>query len=302
MTQWILEKVCNLSRHQQIWHKDKQLSQTEQQSIETIVQRLKNSEPIQYILGETEFYGLTFEVTPAVLIPRPETEELVNTIIRDSKFMIPQSSQGFTLGRIQNTKFHNPVRDLMCVEGSKFKILDIGTGSGCIAVSLAKKLTNAHVYALDISAEALQIAQRNAQRNDVVIEFFQADILTENIQKGVSKNVPRHAELDSASPCFDLIVSNPPYVTMREKTAMKSNVLDYEPHNALFVPDDNPLLFYRRIADIGLNKLETNGLLYFEINALFGEQICRLLHQKGYRHIELSRDLSGKERFIKAMK
>ena len=257
LTQWILEKVCNLPRHQQIWRKDKELSHTEKQTIQTIVQRLQHSEPIQYIFGETEFYGLPFNVNPAVLIPRPETEELVHRIIQEQT-------------------------------ASNLRILDICTGSGCIAVTLAKKLNKASVYALDISEEALQIAQQNAQRNKTAVQFIHANIFSTNILETLPV------------PIVDLIVSNPPYVTMREKAALKPNVLDYEPHQALFVPDNDPILFYRRIADLCLDKLHANGLLYFEINAFYGETICRMLHQKGYQSIEMTHDLSGKERFIKA--
>ena len=259
LTQWILEKVCNLPRHQQIWCKDKELSHTEKQTIQTIVQRLQKSEPIQYIFGETEFYGLPFKVSPDVLIPRPETEELVNRIIGEQT-------------------------------ASNLRILDIGTGSGCIAVTLAKKLTEADVYALDNSEEALKIAQYNALHNEVAVQFIQTDIFASKLPDSL------------LLPVFDLIVNNPPYVTMREKATLKPNVLAYEPHQALFVPDDDPIRFYRRIAELGRDKLASNGLLYFEINTLFGEMICRMLEQKGYRHIELTRDLSGKERFIKAKK
>ena len=314
LTQWILEKVCNLSRNQQIVCKDNQLSDTEKESVQMIVERLKNSEPIQYIFGETEFYGLTFEVTPAVLIPRPETEELVHRIIREQTaskqlhyklsqkeslyFSLCNSVSSLWFSVKRKNKLHRetqrrhrePQRFVNLCDNVKFtpstlRILDIGTGSGCIAITLAKELRNAQVYALDISEEALQIARQNAQRNNVAIQFIQADILSENLLK---------------FPLFDIIVSNPPYITMREKAAMKLNVLDYEPHDALFVPDDDPLRFYRRIAEFGLEKIVPNGLLYLEINALFGETICRMLHQKGYRNIELSCDLSGKERFIKA--
>ena len=267
-TQWILEKVCNLSRHRQILHKDKELSRMEKQSIQMIVRRLQNSEPIQYIFGETEFYGLTFEVNPAVLIPRPETEELVHRILKDFK----------------------DLKDISLSPTSPVSVLDIGTGSGCIAITLAKKITDAVVYALDNSEEALQIAQQNALRNKVTVQFIQADILASGIAKF------------PAIPIVDLIVSNPPYVTMSETAALKPNVLDYEPHRALFVPDNDPILFFRRIAEFGRDKLTVNGLLYFEINPVYGEAIGRMLHQKGYRNIEITRDLSGKERFVKATK
>ena len=257
LTQWILEKTCNLPRHQQIVHKDKQLSYTEKQTIQMIVQRLQNSEPIQYVFGETVFYGIQLIVSPSVLIPRPETEELVHCILQEHK-------------------------------EPNLRILDVGTGSGCIAVTLAEKLNQANVYALDISEEALTVAKQNALRNETAVQFIQADIFSSDMATFFP------------FPTFDLIVSNPPYVTMREKAALKPNVLDFEPHQALFVPDDNPIRFYCRIAEFGRDILTTNGFLYFEINPLFGEKICRMLRQKGYRNIELTRDLSGKERFIKA--
>ena len=261
LTQWILEKVCNLPRSRQILHKDKKLSRMEKQTVQTIVRRLQHSEPVQYIFGETEFYGIPFKVSPAVLIPRPETEELAHRIIKDFK-------------AVNNS----PV------------ILDVGTGSGCIAVTLAVHLSESAVYALDISEEALQIARQNALRNAVTIQCIQADVLAGNFLH------------DPSLPLFDVIAGNPPYVTMSEKAALKPNVLEYEPHQALFAPDADPILFYRRIAESGREKLTANGLLYVEINPLFGKTIARMLHRKGYRNIEIIHDLSGKERFIKAAK
>ena len=320
LTQLILEKVCNLSRNQQILCKDKQLSYTEKQSIQRIMQRLQNSEPIQYIFGETEFYGLTFEVTPAVLIPRPETEEMTHKIIQDVGANCIRPIQNSKIQKFKNSKFvplwrgqgevQCSMLNVQSSSQSAIHILDIGTGSGCIAVTLAKKLPNAQVYALDISEEAIQIARRNALRNDVTVHFIQANILSTCKQDSFlhSTNIPPTILCDPLCPLclcaesmFDLIISNPPYVTISEKASMKPNVLDYEPPQALFVPDDDPIRFYRRIAEFALEKLTEHGILYLEINALFGEEICRMLRQKGYRNIEFARDLSGKERFIKAM-
>ncbi|MDR2233177.1 MAG: peptide chain release factor N(5)-glutamine methyltransferase [Tannerella sp.] len=262
LTGLILEKCCNLSRSRQIFCKDRQLSALQKKSVHAIVERLKNAEPIQYVFGETEFYGLTFEVTPAVLIPRPETEELVHRIIQDMK-------------RLKH---------------DKISMLDIGTGSGCIAVALAKNIPSANVYALDISEDALVVAKKNAQKNVVNVRFLQADIFSHDID-----NL-------SQLPNFDLIVSNPPYVTVSEKASLHPNVLNYEPQTALFVPDNDPIIFYLRIASFSLNKLNLNGLMYFEINAAFSDTISRMLAQQGYREIETIHDLSGKERFIKARK
>lgn len=223
------------------------------------IDRLKKYEPIQYILGDTEFYGLKFKVNPSVLIPRPETEELVNWIVNC------HSEQS---------------------KASEFKILDIGTGSGCIAISLAKNLPNAKVFALDISEKALKIASQNAENNDVSIEFIQADIL----------------DWDFGDLQFDVIVSNPPYVRELEKEAMSANVLNHEPHLALFVEDDDALLFYRKITEVASNILRPKGQLYFEINENLGDTTKELLLDSSYNSIELKKDIFEKDRMIKAIK
>jgi release factor glutamine methyltransferase len=217
---------------------------------------LKKHKPIQYILGDTEFYGLVFKVSPSVLIPRPETEELVDWIIKDSK------------------------------EKQNISILDIGTGSGCIAVTLAKKLPNAKLFALDVSAEALKLATINAETNEVEVEFIEADIL----------------DWDFGDLKFDIIVSNPPYVRELEKEAMSANVLNYEPHLALFVKDDDALLFYRTITDVANKILKPKGQLFFEINENLGEDTKQLLVDAGYENIELKQDVFDKNRMLKAIK
>jgi len=220
------------------------------------IDRIKNYEPIQYILGDTEFYGLVFKVNPSVLIPRPETEELVDWIIKDSK------------------------------DKQNINILDIGTGSGCIAISLAKNLPNAKVYALDVSEGALKVATQNAIDNDVEVEFIEADIL----------------DWDFDNTQFDVIVSNPPYVRELEKEMMSANVLDHEPHLALFVENDDALLFYRNITEISKTILKPNGQLYFEINESLGESTKELLVNNDFNTIELKRDIFDKDRMIKAIK
>ena len=199
---------------------------------------LKTQLPIQYIIGKTEFYGITFKVNKDVLIPRPETEELVNWIIKD----------------YQDT--------------STIKILDIGTGSGCIAISLAKNISNAEVFALDISSEAIKIAKSNAKSNNVSIQFIEADILN----------------LDKLPHKFDILVSNPPYVRELEKEQMQKNVLENEPHIALFVKNENPLLFYTKISDFAKSHLKPKGQLYFEINQYFGKETVELLNSKGFKN------------------
>jgi release factor glutamine methyltransferase len=254
----ILEFVCRKDKHALLRDKDNQLSAKETDKVREIVEELKKYRPIQYILGETEFYGLKFSVDENVLIPRPETEELVDLILN------------FSL--------------LPCGPGERL-ILDIGTGSGCIAIALAKHLPQASVYALDISENALEIARKNAQMNQVNVEFIRQDIFS---------------PFSIFHFPFSIFVSNPPYIIPSEKKFMSSNVLDYEPHQALFVPEEKPLLFYERMADIGLQHLAENGLLFFEVNAFFGKATAEMLWEKGYKSVELFKDISGKDRMIKA--
>ncbi|NVK53749.1 MAG: peptide chain release factor N(5)-glutamine methyltransferase [Flavobacteriaceae bacterium] len=219
--------------------------------------RLKAQEPIQYILRKTEFYGLQFNVTKDTLIPRPETEELVDWILTENK------------------QLH---------ASKKINILDIGTGTGCIAISLAKNLPNANVTAIDISKEALLIAKENAlANNNVGITFIEADVLA----------------LKSLPSKFDIIVSNPPYVRELEKKEIKPNVLENEPHLALFVDDNNPLLFYKKIAELAKNHLTTNGKLFFEINQYLGKETLAMLNEVGYT-TELRKDIFGNDRMIKS--
>lgn len=231
------------------------------QKLSAIVTELKTGKPLQYILGSTEFYGLPFLVSPAVLIPRPETEELVDWVL-------------------------SVCRDQVTFSNQALSILDIGTGSGCIAISLKKNLPAAEVSALDVSAEALKVARQNAVVNDVDVSFMQRDILQADLSQTVGN--------------YTIIISNPPYVTLTDKAAMHTNVTDFEPHTALFVPQDDPLLFYRTIADYALQNLVANGVLFFEINEAFGQKTVELLADKGFNNIELRKDLSGRDRMIKA--
>jgi len=253
----ILESAGGIDRQSVLLGKDKQLSLNQKKRISQIVEDLKEYRPIQYILGETEFYGLRFDVTGDVLIPRPETEELVEWI------------SCWIKNRFPNNSIH---------------ILDIGTGSGCIAVTLAKKYPNARVSALDFSTGVLNVASRNAKLNEVELDLIRMDILTEEPEGR-----------------WDIIVSNPPYIVPSEKAAMSSNVLKHEPHAALFVPEENPLLFYERIAELGLGNLSEEGALFFEINPLYVPELVEMLKQKGYRSVELKKDISGKDRMIKAV-
>ena len=257
-TRLIMERVCYIQPHQFLLCKDKELSEKEKSEIHNIVERLTKYEPIQYIFGKTDFYGFEFEVNPSVLIPRPETEELVELILRD----YPKKKE--------------------------LEVLDVGTGSGCIAITLKKLLNKAQVYALDISEEALKTARRNAVNNRTQITFFQKDILTPS------------ETADSIEEEFDIIVSNPPYVMEKEKTNMEANVLDYEPSLALFVPDDDPLLYYHRITLFAEQKLKKKGYIYFEINSQLGAQTVKMLRTMEFKNVELIQDLSGKDRFVKA--
>lgn len=222
---------------------------------------LKQHVPLQYIIGETEFYGLPFKVSQDVLIPRTETEELVAWI----------------LNKVSKEDTIN--------------ILDIGTGSGCIAISLAKHLINAKIYALDVSAKAIKIAKQNAAMHGVDVEFIEADILMDNLSDYRSLNGE-----------FDIIVSNPPYVREKEKQLMKPNVLDNEPHLALFVKDENPLLFYDAITRFASRNLKSQGQLYFEINEYLGRDMIVLLNDNKFEHIELKQDIFKKDRMIKGIK
>lgn len=219
-----------------------------------IIAQLKQEKPIQYILGETEFYGLRFLVNENTLIPRPETEELVDLILNEnSKNKIPN-----------------------------LKILDVGTGSGCIAISLAKNLPEAKVFALDVSEKALETAKKNAEMNKVEVEFLHQSIL----------------ETEDLKQQFDIVVSNPPYVRNLEKQEIKKNVLEYEPHLALFVEDNDPLIFYRKIAQLAQKNLSKNGKLYFEINQYLGKETSELLQDLGFQNIELIKDVYGNDRMI----
>lgn len=226
---------------------------------ESALAELKKQKPIQYILGETEFYGLPFLVNENVLIPRPETEELVALILAEEK------------GKRK--------------EG-KARILDIGTGSGCIPIALKKNLPEAEVYAIDISEKALATAMKNAELNQVAVHFRLQDVLATE-------------ELESS---FDIIVSNPPYVRHLEKIEIQPNVLDYEPHLALFVADNDALLFYRKIAALAQKHLMSNGKLYFEINQYLGKETVALVESLGFAAVQLHQDIYGNDRMISATK
>jgi release factor glutamine methyltransferase len=257
-----ISEITNLSKAKIKAFPEHELSSQQSEKLENVLNQLKTGKPIQYILGKTEFYGLTFNVNPSVLIPRPETEELVEWAL--SSMQLTVSSKQFVTGHI----------------------LDIGTGSGCIAISLKKNLPNFEVSAIDISTDALRTAQENAELNKVEIKFIEADIL--NLKSEIEH------------PKFEIIISNPPYVTLHDKTQMHTNVTDFEPHTALFVPENDSLIFYKAIADFAVSHLVQNGLLFFEINESYSDEIVELLIQKGFKNIELKKDMSGRDRMVKA--
>ncbi len=255
LVRMLLQQVAGWSLVDMLTHNDLTLTAAQQMQIADAVDRLKRYEPIQYILGAAEFDGMRLVVDARALIPRPETEELVLLL---AEKLSPDAS-----------------------------VLDIGTGSGCIAVALARRLPQAQVSAYDVSPDALALAAENARNQGVKIDFRQVDIL---------HDAPADA------PVFDAIVSNPPYVTDSERASMEANVLDYEPALALFVPDDDPLLFYRAIADFAWTHLSIGGRLFFEINHRFGAEIVMMLRHKGFANCAVQHDAFGKERFVVAQK
>ncbi len=254
----ILEKLHSLKRIDLALNPEMVMDGTHLKQWKAIVSDLKIQKPIQYILGETEFYGLRFEVNENTLIPRQETEELVELTVVESRKSKVES----------------------------LKILDIGTGSGCIAISLAKNISNSEVFAIDVSEKALATAQKNAEINDVNVTF-------------VLKNILETEDLENQ---FDIIVSNPPYVRNLEKAEIKPNVLEYEPHLALFVADTDALLFYRKIAELAKKNLNPNGKLYFEINQYLGTETVELVESFGFKNIKLIKDIYQNNRIVFAEK
>jgi release factor glutamine methyltransferase len=249
------EKYLCMSRLELAINSEMVLSEVVSEKYKEAILRLKKHEPVQYIIGETEFFGLRFNVNKHTLIPRPETEELVDWILAETNTQNPKPRT----------------------------ILDIGTGSGCIAISLAKNLPGSSVSAIDISEEILLIAKQNALINEAEVNFERLDIL----------------QTRTLSKVYDVIVSNPPYVRNSEKNKMQPNVLEYEPDTALFVSDQDPLLFYRKIARLAKQYLTTNGSMYFEINEYLGEDMLLMLKDTGFETVQIKKDFFGKDRMIK---
>lgn len=278
LIRWVLEVRFGLSMAEILCGKVDELSANNQKELETILQRLEKGEPVQYIIGVADFCGRPFRVAPGVLIPRPETEELCRWI-----------TQGLTQG---DGSFVSMLRETQKNRPPVLSVLDIGTGSGCIAITLALEMPEAKVTAWDISDEALRIAKENAQILGAEVTFEHQDIL----------NIPLTSHRLPPSSKYDIIVSNPPYIQSKESDGMAKNVLDYEPHQALFTPDDQPIIFYQRIGDFAWQHLKTGGALYFELNPLTAHEVSDYLHQLGFSEIEIRQDQFGKQRFLKATK
>ena len=259
----LLEHYFSIDRVKIALEPELRLSESELLTLHFAVKELLKNKPVQYILGETEFCGMRFFVNENVLIPRPETEEMVKNIAT--------------------------CRDKACLIPTGCNVLDIGTGSGCIAISMAKLFKNSIVTAVDVSEKALEVAKKNAESNCVDINFIKDDILN-----------PKNQELLDNQ--YDIIVSNPPYVCESEKSEMRANVLDYEPSTALFVSDTDPLIFYRKILEFAKKALKPSGEIWFEINEKLGQETKDLCLEKGFKNVEIIKDFMGRDRILRATK
>lgn len=251
----LFQEKLKMSRVDLAMHQSSNLNDKDKKQIFQVAEKLLEGQPVQYVLGKVDFLNCTLRVNKNVLIPRPETEELAQWVISENN-------------------------------SPELYLLDVGTGSGCIAISMAKNIAESFVTAIDISQPALELARINAITNATNIDFQNFDILNEEIWK----------KLDE----FDVIVSNPPYVCEKEKEKMHVNVLEHEPHNALFVPDNDPLLFYRKISDMALKRLCKGGRIYFEINEAYAKEVKELLEKKGFSEVMIRQDMNNKDRFVKA--
>lgn len=264
ITLLLMEKVCGMTTTEALTNNIK--GEAHREELLPLVQRVAKGEPVQYVLGEADFCGITINVKPGVLIPRKETEELVAWVVEEER----KNGKEKRIGAL--------------------RILDIGTGSGCIAIALAKKLEKAEINAWDVSDVALQVAKENARKNRVNVKVSKVDVLSNLILS------------TSTLDYYDVIVSNPPYICEEETKDIEQNVLEHEPRIALFVPDNDPLLFYRQIGKLGLRKLKGGGQIFFEINRRFGNEVMKLLQDMNYQAVELRQDMFGNNRMIKAIK
>ncbi|SFW60752.1 peptide chain release factor N(5)-glutamine methyltransferase [Chitinophaga sancti] len=281
----LMEHITGLGKMDRIVYKDRELTEDQADRFQKGLDALLRNEPVQYVTGTGWFYGMELQVTPDVLIPRPETEELAEWIIEDVKKAGKQPGNQETGLEMQGRILDTGKR---IVTGLHPSILDIGTGSGAIPLAIKKNLPSAAVSAIDISAGALEVAKANAKKLSLDVNFSLVDVLDVNAT--------------AALPIFDIIVSNPPYICEQERAGMQEQVLDYEPNIALFVPDHDPLRFYRRIGELAQEKLAPGGGLYFEINEAYGAETVKLLEEQGYVEVVLKQDLFGKDRMVKAKK
>jgi release factor glutamine methyltransferase len=271
ITDLAIEHITGLSKTERVSKKQEELSALQLDQLEKDLQRLKLHEPIQYIMNKAWFYGMELYVDENVLIPRPETEELVQWIIDDVK-----ASDKDVFAR----------RSMEADETTQLKILDVGTGCGCIPLALKKTMLRGEVWGCDISEEALNVARRNGSTLNIRVDFQGMNFLDHAQQKLL--------------PTVDIIVSNPPYIPLKDKEQMNANVVNHEPHTALFVPDNDPLIFYRALAEFGKKRLYENGSIYMEIHEEIGNDVVNLFKENGYINVELRRDMQGKERMVKA--
>ena len=281
IVRWALDVRFGLSLTDIVCGKIDEMSETEQSELEAMMQRLEKAEPVQYVVGIAEFCGRTFHVEPGVLIPRPETGELCRWMVKERR------------------------------REGEYQVLDVGTGSGCIAITLALEMPQAKVTAWDISDDALRIAKKNAEVLGAEVAFEKRDALNHRLNHGDRHSDLRCATIIEPVPMihpvpmiqqWDAIVSNPPYVCQKEAATMERHVLEHEPHLALFVPDDDPLRFYRAIAKYGQKTLKPNGLLYFELNPLYACETEEMVRRLGFAETDIKQDMFGKQRFLKAKK
>ncbi len=270
---WVMEHLSGMKKIDRLVHKERQLTDTQSSQLSTYTAQLLVHTPVQHVLREAWFAGLPFYVDENVLIPRPETEELVEWVVGEN--------------RIQNSEYR--IQHLGVADGdSSLRILDIGTGSGCIPIALKKKLPQATVYGCDVSEGALEVAQRNAQAFNTAVEFLLVDFL--------------QVDGRGSLPAVNIIVSNPPYIPVKDKDTMHANVLEHEPHLALFVENDDPLLFYRNIAAFAGTHLLPGGRVYVEIHEDLGAATVQLFREHGFDDVTLKQDMQGKDRMVRAMK
>ena len=281
----LLEDLFGIDWNRQLMNPDLRIDEHQHYQLSEAVKRLLLGEPVQYVTGMARFNDLLLKVSPAVLIPRPETEELVQKICTSSfpcRSTVESAAMSFQHGHVGKRESMAAVykRDNLPI-----RIWDIGTGSGCIAIALAKHIPNAEIIAFDVSEEALQIAKENAESNGAKVTFVQDDVL--------------NSTSDYFNQPVDLVVSNPPYVCESERSTMEANVLDWEPEKALFVPDDDSLRFYRQILALAKKQLNPGGQVWFEINERMGEEMLSLCHEIGFSNVEVLEDFAGKPRFVK---